>query len=78
MRSQYISKDSATVMVNRMLQPPLMPFVANVAPHLIHLSLVGWLNNDVHVLWYELLWDRLIHVVQLWFFFLMLRSRSLD
>ena len=55
-----------------------MPFIANIAPHLIHLSLIGWLNDDIHVVWYEIPQDRLIHIVQLSFFFLMSRSRLLD
>jgi hypothetical protein len=69
MRSQDISQDRATVLVNRLPSPPLMPCVANIAPHLSHLSLVRWLNDDVHVLWYEVPSDGLMHVVQLWFLF---------
>ena len=41
------------MMVNRMPQPPLMPFVTNITPHLVHLSLVDLLDDDVHVLWRE-------------------------
>jgi hypothetical protein len=78
MRAQYISQDSATVMVNRLPPPPLLPFVANEAPHLVHLSRVDWLDDDVHGWWHEVPYDRLIHVLPLWFFFLMSQSRSSD
>ena len=49
-----------------------MPFVTNNTPHLIHLSLVGWLDDDIHILWREGPYDNwLIHVLPLWFFFFM-------
>ena len=59
------------MMVNRMPHPPLMPFVTNDTPHLVHLSCVDWLDDDVHILWRKGPSDRLIHVLPLWFFFLM-------
>jgi hypothetical protein len=69
MRSQDIREDRTTVMVNRMPPPPLMPFVTHITPHLVHLSLVDWLDDDVYVLWREVPYDRLIHVWQLWVLF---------
>ena len=70
MRSQDRREDSTTVMVNCMPQPPLMPYVTNRTPHLVHLSLVDLLDDDVHILWREAPYDRLVHVLQLWFIFL--------
>ena len=69
MRSPYIREDRTPGMVNRMPQPPLVPFVTHITPHLVHLSLVDWLDDDVHVLWREVPSDRLMHIWQLWFLF---------
>jgi hypothetical protein len=41
------------MMVNRMPQLPLMSFVTYITPHLVHLSFVDLLDDDVHILWRE-------------------------
>src|SRR5262245_58322068 len=69
-RSQDIRQDSPAVMVNCMPQPPWMPCVPHITPHLVHLSFVNLLDDDVHIWWCEVPEERLIHVVQLWFLFL--------
>jgi hypothetical protein len=62
-------------MVNRMPPPSLMPFVTHNTPHL---SLVDWLDDDVHILWRQGPYHWLMHVLSLWCFFFMCSSRSSD
>jgi len=64
-RSQDIREDCTTVRVNRMPPPPLVPLVPHITPHLVPLSLVDWLDDDVHVLWRAVPEARLMHIVPL-------------
>jgi hypothetical protein len=65
-RSQSISQDRTTVLVHRLPPPPLMPCGANDAPPLVPLRRVAWLDDDVHVWWHAVPYDRLMPVWQRW------------
>jgi hypothetical protein len=51
LRSYYSSEDRAPGRVNRRPPPPLRPFVTNDPPHLVQLSCVALLDDDVPILW---------------------------